>query len=218
MEEQRLKPMVANYDPVLFEELYQKTDALRRSLARGIDHRRFGVDNEEILSWFTVKFIYAYNKYVHKYDRDVLLGHMIRAMQFMKCRIIKAAYTVKNSQSFVEYTGNEIQPIDDPREDREYLYEKCMRFMRTNLSDNAYMLLQLQINPPPYILRRLTEKSGSIHKIPDELIAEYFDLGFSNEAIRYVGSLKNEIKQVTLIAKGYFRQSEQPKMLHHKVA
>lgn len=208
MEESRLTPMVEGYDPAMFNRLYQKTEALRRKLAKGIDHRRFGVDNEEIISWFTVKFIFAYNKYCKKYNEDILLGHMIRAMQFMKCRIIKSAYTVKYSQSIVEYTGNEPHGIDDPLEDREYYYEKLMTFMKINLSDNAYMLLQLQLNPPPYILRRLTEKSiTTIQKIPDELIAEYFDLGFSDEAFKYVEALKKEIKQAIGIAKCEFRQS-----------
>lgn len=208
MEESRLTPMVEGYDQEMFNRLYQKTEGLRRTLARGIDHRRFGVDNEEIISWFSVKFIFAYNKYCKKYNEDILLGHMIRAMQFMKCRIIKAAYTVKYSQSIVEYTGNEPHGIDDPLEDREYYYEKLMKFMRINLSDNAYMLLQLQLNPPPYILRRLKEKSiGSIHKIPDELIAEYFDLGFSTDAYRYVKALNLEIKQAIAIAKCEFKRS-----------
>lgn len=197
--------MVADYNPQLFEELYNKTEALRRKLASGIDHRRFGVDNEEILSWFTVKFIYAYNKYVHAYDPNILLGHMIRAMQFFKCRIIKAAYTVKYSQSIVEFTGNEKVATHNPHEEKDFYYDKMMGFMKKNLSDNAYCLLQLQINPPPYVLRRLSEKSiTSIHKIPDEVIAEYLDLGLSSETYKYLESLKKEIKGVTSAAKMHF--------------
>lgn len=208
MEEQRLKPMVEDYNPELFNELYKKTEGLRRNLASGIDARRFGVDHEEILSWFTVKFIFAYNKYCKKYNKDVLLGHMIKSMQFFKCRIIKAAYTVKFSQSIVEYEGNEHNNIllDDPREERDFYYEKLTIFMKNNLSDNAYMLLQLQLNPPPYILRRLNEKGiPTIHKIPDDLVAEYFDLGNSSKAFRYINDFKKEINNAILLAKTHFR-------------
>lgn len=213
MEESRLKPMVADYNPQLFEKLYAKTEGLRRKLASGIDHRRFGVDNDEILSWFTVKFIFAYNKYCKKYNEDILLGHMIRAMQFFKCRIIKSAYTVKYSQSMVEFTGQEHNnllvhnpdPIDD---NHERYYNLAVNYLRDSLSDNAYTLLQLQINPPPYILRRLTEKSiGNIHKIPDELIAEYFDLGFTDRTYKYISGLKKEIKQGISNARYHFTVS-----------
>lgn len=207
MEEQRLRPMVENYNPQLFNTIYQKTEGLRRKLASGIDHRRFGVDNDEILSWFTVKFIFAYNKYVHQYDEDVLLGHMIKAMQFFKIRIIKAAYTVKYSQTIVEFVGNENLEVYDPLNDhREYYYQKMVTFMKANLSDNAYMLLQLQLNPPPYIINRVKEKpKGGIHKIPDQLIAEYFDLGSCRKALKYIDSLEKEIEQYTLIARHHFK-------------
>lgn len=211
MEEQRLKPMVENYDPVLFKKIYQKTEGLRRKLASGIDHRRFGVDQEEIRSWFAVKFIFAYNKYVHKYDENILLGHMIRAMQFFKCRIIKAAYTVKYSQTIVEFTGSEVKDVYNPfNEEREYYYEKAMSYLREHLSDNAYMVLQLQINPPPYVLYRLkdTGKYGGnswVHKIPDELIAEYFDMGCDRKSLEYIRTIKGEIKEAVSSARSHFQ-------------
>lgn len=207
MEEQRLKPMVENYNPDLFKEIYSKTEGLRRKLAKGIDHRRFGVDNEEILSWFTVKFIYAYNKYVHQYNKDILLGHMIRAMQFFKCRLIKAAYTVKYSQSIIEFTGSEVKEVENPFEEtREFYYEEAISFLKKHLSDNAYMLLQLQINPPPYILTRLKDTGSSWgHKIPDDLIAEYFDLDLDNKSLEYISGLKKEIKRAINSARGHFQ-------------
>lgn len=204
MEESRLKPMVANYDPAQFKDIYDRTEGLRRKLAAGIDARRFGVDYEEILSWFTVKFIFAYNKYCEKYDTEILLGHMIKAMQFFKIRIIKAAYTIKFSQSIVEFTGNEHGELftDDPREDKEIIYEEVMAFLKNQISDNAYMLLQLKINPPPYIWYRMGSKS--IHKIPKQLIAEYFGLDNDDASFKYIDNLTKEIQMAMESARSHF--------------
>ena len=62
MEENRLKPMTQGYDESLFNLIYDKTKHLRRKLASEIDHRRFGVTNEDIKSWFDVKLIYVFKK------------------------------------------------------------------------------------------------------------------------------------------------------------
>lgn len=209
LEENRLKLMVVDYNPALFNEIYQKTEGLRRTLAAGIDSRRFGVDYQEILSWFSVKFIYAYNKYYpkHKKKPEILKAHMIRAMQFMKCRILRAAYTVKFSQEIISFDGTAHDESHDPYQPTQFEFysDKLRRYMKSNLSDNAYLLFSLQLNPPPYIMNRLTEKGQhDIHKIPDDLIAEYFDLGFSNRTYIYLESLKREIKQYVLSAKVYF--------------
>lgn len=210
MEENRLKPMVADYNPALFNELYQKTEGLRRTLAAGIDSRRFGVDYQEILSWFSVKFIYAYNKYypTHKNKPEILKAHMIRAMQFMKCRILRGAYTIKYSQEIISFDGTSHDQSCEPFQPSafEFYSEKLRNYMKANLSDNAFVLFQLQLNPPPYIVRKLAKQGQhNIHKIPDRLIAKYFDLGYSKKTFAYLDLLKREIKQYTESAKVYFR-------------
>lgn len=211
MEESRLKPMVDGYNETLFNELYQKTENLRYKLAMQIDHRRFGVDREEILSWFSVKFIFAYNKYCKKYNKDVLLGHLIRALQFFKYRIIKSAYTVKYSQNIVEFEGNEHNDYfyEEPENNyQNHYYMVLCDYMKSKLSDNAYFLLQLQINPPHYIIKRLNEeKIDTLHKIPNDLVLEYFDMGYCEESNRYIETLKAEIKNTIALAKKHFRES-----------
>jgi len=209
MEESRLKPMVENYNPALFQEIYNKTKGLRIKLASGIDHRRFGVDNDEVLSWFDVKFIFAYNKYVHKHTPDELLGYMIKAMQFFKCRILRKAYTNKYSQQVVEFTGNEHtdELIDDPREAKTYYYEILMTFMKKNLSDNAYELLDLKLNPPPYIISRIKDKKNSLHKIPADLILEYYGLELNDRNLRYIKLLNQEIEDAQRMARSHFNKS-----------
>lgn len=208
LEINRLKPMVENYDPLKFKRLYERTDNLRKKLASGIDHRRFGIDQEELVSWFTVKFIYAYNKYCNKYDEETLLGHMIRAMQFMKCRILRAAYQQKYCQSIIEYEPNLVKedshnPYDE--ETRDHYYNALCKFLQEELSDNAYMLFQLQINPPLYVISAMKGMGiENIHKIPDQVICDYFNLGFDSYGIKYLKLLRKEIQMAVQSAKEHF--------------
>lgn len=211
LEINRLKPMVANYDPQKFQRIYDQTENLRKKLVSQIDHRRFGVDPEEILSWFTVKFIYAYNKYCEKYNEDILKGHMIRAMQFMKCRILRAAYQNKYSQSIVEYTPNQVkEDYIDPYEDetKDHYFRLLCDFLKERISDNAFMLFQLQLHPPIYVLHEMKLQGiENIHKIPDQIICNYYDLGFDFISVKYLKSLRKEINSALELAKEHFNKN-----------
>lgn len=210
MEENRLKPMKEGYDPKLFSLMYTKTEGLRKKLASQIDCRRFGVDYQEILSWFDVKFIYAFNKYYDQKEENILLGHLIKSLQLFKCRILRSAYTTKNSQSIVDITElgnyeNLISEEDNHNSNRDFFYDLCLEFMKNNLSENAYQLLHVQLSPPPFILKKLEEHGiNNVNKIPSSIIADYFELGISNKAVEYVDILRREIKDVTYKAKLYF--------------
>ena len=206
MEENRLKPMKEGYDAALFNSLYEKTRSLTRKLARGINHERFGVTPEDVVSWFDVKFIYVFNKY---YDNppEVLLGFIINSLQTYKSRIIKDAYTQKNSQTIIPMDNVSYLDIGDTHtDDPDNYYNKLMSFMKKHLSDNAYLILELQFNPSPYIIKRLNESGcDNIHKIPDEIILDYLDLGFGEKANKYLCRLKKEIKEAILLAKFHFK-------------
>jgi len=210
MEENRLKPMKEGYDPKLFSTLYSKTEGLRRKLASEIDARRFGVDYEEILSWFNVKFIYTFNKYFEEHNENILLGHVIKALQFFKCRILRSAYTTKYSQSIIDISElgnyeNLISEEDHHNSNRDLFYDLCMEFMKSNLSENAYKLLHVQLSPPPFILMKMQEEGiSNINKIPSSIIADYFELGITSKAIGYVENLKKEIKDTTHKARAHF--------------
>lgn len=211
LEINRLKPMVENYDPIKFKRLYDITENLRRKLCSQIDCRRFGVDQEEVKSWFTVKFIYAYNKYCHQYDEETLKGHLIKAMQFMKCRVLRAAYQPKYSQSIIEYDPaiiNEESTNPFETDTRDHYYNALCNFLKEQLSDNAYMIFQVQINPPIYIISAMKEMGlENIHKIPDQVICNYFNLGFDTFGIKYLKGLREEIKEATKLAKEHFSKN-----------
>lgn len=207
MEESRLLPMPLNYDVQKFNTLFAKTEGLRRKLASGIDSRRFGVDYDEILSWFSNKFLFAFTKY-HTMDEQILLGHLIKSLQFFKCRILRSAYTQKFSQTILPFDEvDETQMVDIEIPPNHY-YDKLISFIRPYISDNALILLEIQLHPTPFILRRLREEGiDSLHKIPDEILIEYFDLGFNNRSIKYITCLKKEIKVATQYAKEHFSKN-----------
>ena len=79
-----------------------------------------------------------------------------------------------------------------------------MEFMKEKLSDNAYLLFQIQIDPPPYIINRL-EKSNS--RIPNKLISEFLNIDVTPEADKYISNLKKEINNAIKSAKEYFNNT-----------
>lgn len=215
MEENRLKPMVEGYSPVIFNDLYQQTSALRKKLASQIDCSRFGVDYPEILSWFDVKFIFVFNKYYRQHEKnpEVLKGHLIKGLQFFKCRILRVAYSQKSLAIMKTIELNDYEEfenvfIEEPTEmnsSNYHLYNLAIKFMKENLSDNAFELLNIQLNPPPYILSKLeAEGIENYNKIPNSIIADYFELGNDDKVIKYINTLKKEIKDITKKASDYF--------------
>ncbi len=205
MEESRLKPMV-NHDPRIFKDLYEKVNPLKRKLASEIDCRRFGVDYEEILSWFDVKFIYVFNKYYHS-QPERLLGYIINSLKLFKCRILRGAYTEKFSQSIssLDYDAHDVVLEDD---NTPQLISSVKDYMRVHLSDNAYEYFILTLYPPPFILNELERLSlAPKSKIPDEVIMDYYDIGNREDGYRWIKSWKVEIKKAMELAKVYFNKA-----------
>src|SRR3989304_9705928 len=184
MEDHRLKPMKENYNEKLFNELYKKTEQLRRKLAYEIDSRRFGVDYHEVLSWFDVKFIYTYNKYCDK-EPERLLGYIINSLRTYKYRVLRMSYQNKYINTPIRM--DEIHNLDGIKdeggenENRELFINMVLSFIKKEISEDAYMILELHLNPPPFILNKIQDKELSINKIPSLILAEYLDLGVSKE-------------------------------------
>lgn len=212
MEEGRLKPMVANYDKEMFNRLYAKTEALRHKLARQIDPRRFGLPYDEIYSFFNVKFIYVFNKYYGE-PENILQAKLINAMQNFKQRILRKAYTLNHTQNIVAveelvYFEDSLREEHPENVDRDFYYNKIMTFMRSHLSDNAFVLFEVQLNPPPYIINRINPgKESNLQRIPDDVLLEYFSLGLSDKAYKYLHQLKKEIRNAVNYAKSSFKSS-----------
>jgi hypothetical protein len=212
LELNRLKPMPDSYDKELFNSLYLKTHNLRRKLASQIDARRFGVGYEDILSTFDIKFIFVFSQH-HEKPENILLGFILNSLQNFKCRILRSAYTQKFSQSILSVDN--ILNFDDHLSEQhpenmgeENYYEHFMEFMRNHISLNAYTVLDLKLNPPPYIYNKLNVSPDSnLRKVPDHIILDYLDLGTGPKAFKYLSSLKKEIKNAVNHAKEHFSKN-----------
>ena len=208
MEIHRLTQMKEGYPVDLFNKLYKETESLRRSLSFQIDHRRYGVTQDIIKSWFDDKFIFVFNKHFQDKEPDILKGFLINSLRTFKMRILRKAYNGEGEfyGSCVtldgEYDLINIIPDTDKGDNESVFYNLAMEFMKKKLSDNAYLLFQVQIDPPPYIMSRV-ENCNS--RIPNKLIAEFLNIDNDlDEADRYIKSLKKEINNAIKSAKEYF--------------
>ena len=210
MEIHRLQTMKENYPEELFNQIYYQTKQLRKKLASQIDHRRYGVSPDIIESWFDDKFIYVFNKHFDNKDPDVLKGFIINSLAMFKYRVLRKAYSKEGEyySNMVELEGesNLINFIPDVNQaDNESIFKDlALSFMRDKLSDDAFTLLQIQLNPPPYILNRLVKHNSSI---PSDLIAEFLGLSLCNKTKKYISALRKEIKLQTEMAKEYFQNN-----------
>lgn len=212
MEINRLKPMKDGYPKDLFNKIYSETKPLRKKLSYSINERYYGVSRDIIESWFDDKFILVFNKHFDNKEPDVLKGFIITSLQRFKNRILRKAYVKEGEfySSRVEldsdenYYMNYIKSDDTSFTDENLFLELTLRFMKDKLNEDAYLLLNTQLNPPPFILDRLN-KSNS--KITVKVLLEFFGLESNNRNIKYINSLKKQIEEAKIKAKEYFNNN-----------
>lgn len=206
MEINRLKTMKP-HDSKVFNELYNKTRGLTKSLAMQIDARRFGVDRTIIESWFDDKFIFVFNKYYGEVSNEMLLGYIINSLKTFKYRVMRKAYTEEClflSSTVDMGEDNElinIIPDESEMDTRDTVLELIYSFMKKNLSDDAYLVFELQTSPPPYIINKLARRSGDI---PLKYIIDFLDLEEDSLTYNYLKQLKEEIAININKAREYF--------------
>lgn len=206
MEIHRLKPMKEGYDQELFYKIYKETENLRNKLTYEIDSRRYGVTPDIIKSWFDDKFIFVFNKYHKTMDDNRLKGFIINSLKTFKYRILRKAYSENNiniNQVYLEGEHSLINVIPDKSElsDNDLFLELALKFLKKNLSDEAFELMRVELNPPPYILTRMVNPKT---KIPAKLLAEYLGMKDMPGDIKYVNNLRKEINSQIENAKEYF--------------
>lgn len=215
MEIHRLQEMKPGYNEELFNKLYEEVTPLKKSLARQIDPRRYGVSSDIIESWFDDKFIFVFNKHCKDKEPNILKAFIINSMQTFKYRVLRKAYNKEGEfyQSLVDLEGESelinIIPDKSFQTTENLFYNLALEFMKEKLSENAFLVFQLQMDPPPYIINRI-KKSTS--RIPNEVIIDFLDLDLGDESKteRYVKKLKKEINNTIKMAKSYFEQNELP--------
>ena len=206
MEIHRLIPMKENYDQQLFNRLYKETESLRNYLTYQIDHRRYGVTPDIIKSWFDDKFIFVFNKYYGDIEEGQLKGRIINALKTFKFRMLRKAYSKYNiHNNEVRLVGERnlinIIPIDDEITDHKLFLELALEYLKKNLCDDAFLVLEIELNPPPYILGKL---KSSQTKIPAKLIAEYLDLEPTRDSSLYINDLRSETEYWIKEAREHF--------------
>lgn len=206
MEIHRLKEMQSDYDVKLFNKLYKEIQPLRNSLVFQIDSRRYGVTPDIIRSWFDDKFIFVFNKYYGKLPNEVLKGFIINALKTFKFRVLRNAYAKHNlyrDEIHLEDQENLINiiPSEEEINNHDLFMELALAFLEKNISEDAFTILNLELNPPPYILKRIKSTST---KIPSHLLAEYLDLENNSDNIFYINQLRKEINLGIEKAKNYF--------------
>ncbi len=211
MEHHRLKPM-GNYPVELCEQLYKQTHGLRRKLASQIDPRKFGVDYQEVLSWFDVKFLFVFTKYWQT-EPERLLGYIISGLTTYKRRILMNSYQNKwkdyaNKLDVDDMWDNPVKDDDsETAQRREFYMNHIDSFMKDNLSDDAYLLLNLQLIPPPFItdkMRSMGLKPTSA--IPTDLIVDYLELEPNNSSTSYINGLRMELKAAQQKCTSHYKQ------------
>jgi hypothetical protein len=210
MEEHRLQPMKEGYDERIFNQIYKDTNQLRKKLAYDIDARRFGVDYNEVLSWFDVKFIYTFNKYYGEMPNDRLKGYIINSLQTFKYRILRMSYSNKvvlnNTVDISDPKNSDLFKMEEESSDDLYL-SIALSYLKQQLSKDAFFLLELILNPPHYIIHKLNEgECNDLNKIPNSLIAEY--LNQEEITPSYIDNLKKEIRKATRNCKNFFNQNQ----------
>ena len=208
MEIHRLLPMKEGYDEQLFNKLYKETEALRNLLTYQIDNRRYGVTQDIIKSWFDDKFIFVFNKYYGEIEEGQLKGRIINALKTFKFRMLRKAYSkynIYNNEVRLEGEHNLINiiPIDNEISNHELFLELALKYLKKNLCDDAFLVLEIELNPPPFILDKL---KSSKTKIPAKLIAEYLDLEPTRDSSLYVNDLRSEVFYWVEEARGHFKE------------
>lgn len=208
MEIHRLLPMKEGYNQQLFNKLYKETEALRNLLTYQIDHRRYGVTSDIIKSWFDDKFIFVFNKYYGDIEEGQLKGRIINALKTFKFRMLRKAYSkynIYNNEVRLEgeYNLINIIPINNEISNHEVFLELALTYLKKNLCDDAFLVLEIELNPPPFILGKL---GSSQTKIPAKLIAEYLDLEPIRDSSLYINDLRSETEYWIKEAKEHFME------------
>lgn len=214
MEHHRLKPMKPGFDEQLFNKYYKETEALRKKLAFQIDARKFGVDYKEILAWFDVKFIHVFNKYFDT-QPDRLLGYLINGLTTYKYRIMRSSYQEKyHKHAHMLDITTLYGPSDISQEDseapkrREFYMSKIVEYMKKELSPDALLLFEFQINPPLYITEQLKDEGKKENgNIPPDILIDFLSLPNNNQTIEYIKDLKSEIRKKTNKCQEYFQHN-----------
>lgn len=208
MELHRIKSLKEDFPEDLFNSIYKEVQPLKYAIARSIDYRRLGVTKDIVESWLDDKILYAFNKYFDTKTEPLLKGYVLQSLQTFKYRILRKAYQVDIYDNLVELEGEKelinIIPDKNELDDSELFLGLARSFMENALSRDALEIYNIQLNPPPYILKRMKNPNS---RIPIRLLAEYLSLGSYRENLEYLSQLREEVNEAIKQARAYFKDN-----------
>jgi hypothetical protein len=164
------------------------------------------VTQDEVMSWFDDKFLFVFNKYQDQKKPDILLGFLINSLRMFKMKVLRRSYQLNNSVNLNSISIEDLtvfnitDQVDE--NNRELLVNVALEFLQNRLSDEAYELLQMQLNPPLYITSRLRNPNV---KIPATLVLDFLGLEPNDERIDWVNYLRREIHDAISAAQNHFK-------------
>ena len=185
------------FDERRFIKLFNSMKPLINRLAFNIDERRFNVSKDIIVSYFHDKFIYVYNKYHLEYDDERLKATMITSLNTFKNRLLRKAYgeEAEYNQSLssldVLYDNNKEDKILDEEDDiKKIMWAKLSNYLKDKLSPDAYLLFQVELDPPPYLRVRMKHEDSKFSIIQ---ILDFFELPRTKSNSNFISGLRSDI-------------------------
>lgn len=214
----RLKDFNQSYDVELFNKLYKNMKPLMRRLAKQVDAKRFNVTPDIILSYFSDKFVYVFNKYQAEYDEEHLKAALLSSLTTFKNRLLRNAYT--EEATYNQQISNLEDLFDDSKEliddsDEAILKEKQLKilydYMKEKLDPDTYLLFEIQMDPPEYIKERLKTDNSRISAL---LLLDFFELPRTKSNSNWIGEMRRDIEYWLERAKEDLRNKETEEELY----
>lgn len=214
----RLKEM-DSYNEELFNKLFKNMKPLIKKLAKNIDARRFNVTTDIIQSYFYDKFIFVFNKYQNEYPEERLKATLLSSLCTFKNRLLKSAYgelaEYNQSLSKLEDLYEDSKEwVDDSEEEslKEERLELLYKYMRSNLEPDAYLIFQIQLDPPPMIKSILKNDNSKISIIH---ILDFLDLPRTKTNYDIISGYRKDIAYFLEKAKTDLGNQKTPEDLNH---
>ena len=196
MEENRLSERSPEFNEGIFNKLFNELQPLRKKLASEVNPKLFNVHYNDVVSFFDIKFLFVYNKYCAEYDENRMKATLINSLKTYKFRLLRQSQTLKNSVNTNSSSLEElVLDIPDQQTEVNELLSDVMSYMKQNLSQEAWEIFRIEIEPPLYIINRLIYR-GYNKSIPLEVLADYLGLT-TDEEYRRLERIRKQIRKAT---------------------
>lgn len=192
----RLKPM-KEYDENVFNRMYKICKPVIRNLSRQIDYKRFNLTSDIINSYFWDKMLFVFNKYYGTCSEEHLKARILASLSTFKNKLLRSAYgeQAEYNQSLFKLEDlfdNDKEIEDDTEEEKakSEMLKLMYDYMKKNLSSDAYLVFEVLITPPPFIV----EKLGTSSRITNIMLIEFFDMPRTKDSMRYISELRQDIQ------------------------